>query len=212
VTKVKGCTGTYLWGPDELELMQRVGNWSADQIYGSEKVSPEASKAEKQRFVTDKYEKRRFAPANLSTPAAGGASVEPHKMVADSYQADPQACDAKLVRNAIVTSPPVNSTPSAALLTSVPRRSVAKKADIPDNLFEELFGDWTTPSPTKQDPAVEKLELPVDFFQDACGNDDTIAVGHVMPTQKAQRQAKPRLSTWGALGDVDDIFAELNKP
>merc|ERR1712146_544329 len=55
ITKMKGCTGTYLWGPDELDKMKSIGNRKADVLYGSNKVSPDASKAEKQRFVESKY-------------------------------------------------------------------------------------------------------------------------------------------------------------
>jgi len=58
ITKVKGCTGTYLWGPDELDRMRAVGNDGAEKTYGSAKVSPTASKEVKQQFVIDKYEKR----------------------------------------------------------------------------------------------------------------------------------------------------------
>merc|ERR1719352_2180203 len=49
VTKVKGCTGTYLWGPDELQRMQTAGNLHAEEVYGAEKVDPCASKEQKQR-------------------------------------------------------------------------------------------------------------------------------------------------------------------
>merc|ERR1719163_318176 len=51
ITKVKGCTGTYLWGPDELQRMQAVGNLRGDEVYGADKVNPCASKEKKQRFV-----------------------------------------------------------------------------------------------------------------------------------------------------------------
>jgi len=63
VTKVKGCTGTYLWGPDELEKMRTIGNSAANELYGAEKINPDASKEQKQRYVVEKYDKRSFANA-----------------------------------------------------------------------------------------------------------------------------------------------------
>merc|ERR1719316_1774020 len=70
VTKVKGCTGTYLWGPDELEKMASVGNKGGNAIYGTEKVDPAASKEQKQRYVFQKYEKRAFASKSISASVA----------------------------------------------------------------------------------------------------------------------------------------------
>jgi hypothetical protein len=47
VSKVKGCTGTYLWGPDEIAQMQELGNREALRLYGSAPVpAPDASKDE----------------------------------------------------------------------------------------------------------------------------------------------------------------------
>merc|ERR1719329_244907 len=66
ISKVKGCTGTYLWGPDELEKMAAIGNDAACKIYGTEKVDPAASKEEKQRYVSEKYEKRSFVSKSAS--------------------------------------------------------------------------------------------------------------------------------------------------
>merc|ERR1712072_1450452 len=74
VTKVKGCTGTYLWGPDELEKMKTVGDHGADGLYGAEKIDPSASKEQKQRYVVEKYEKRSLAGKSTSTQASMNAS------------------------------------------------------------------------------------------------------------------------------------------
>merc|ERR1712139_429863 len=125
VTKVKGCTGTYLWGPDELEKMRTIGNAVAEAIYGTEKVSPDASKEKKQRFVTDKYERRAFvgrssaAPCNTAIASAGvGQSDKP------------------VVRKVEHVAPVrVSSTVAAA------KAPLACKGDIPDSLFDELFNE-----------------------------------------------------------------------
>merc|ERR1719353_2805598 len=50
ITKVKGCTGTYLWGPDELDRMREIGNDGAANVYGDAKIDPTASKEAKQKF------------------------------------------------------------------------------------------------------------------------------------------------------------------
>jgi len=58
----KGCTGTYLWGPDEIERMKLRGNQYCAETYGGEmhRPSQSASDEEWRRFIIDKYEHRRF--------------------------------------------------------------------------------------------------------------------------------------------------------
>jgi len=68
ITKMKGCTGTYLWGPDELEVMGNMGNRKAAMIYGSKIISSQVSKQEKQQYVVDKYDRKLFA--NKTAPQA----------------------------------------------------------------------------------------------------------------------------------------------
>ena len=61
----KGCTGTYLWGPDEIGNMKAMGNRKAKEIYGTGdgiRPSLEASEADWKQFIINKYEKRLFAP------------------------------------------------------------------------------------------------------------------------------------------------------
>jgi Putative GTPase activating protein for Arf len=72
ISKPKGCTGTYLWGPDEIERMRTIGNERAKQIYGadtdSERPAPDASDAVWRQFLVDKYEKKKFAPKHNAVP------------------------------------------------------------------------------------------------------------------------------------------------
>eukprot|EP00555_Chaetoceros_dichaeta_P007143 CAMPEP_0198261036 /NCGR_PEP_ID=MMETSP1447-20131203/9842_1 /TAXON_ID=420782 /ORGANISM="Chaetoceros dichaeta, Strain CCMP1751" /LENGTH=188 /DNA_ID=CAMNT_0043948823 /DNA_START=88 /DNA_END=654 /DNA_ORIENTATION=+ len=61
----KGCTGTYLWGPDEIDRMRSYGNDRSNQIYGGGgDVRPKADERESvwRQFIIDKYEHRKFAP------------------------------------------------------------------------------------------------------------------------------------------------------
>merc|ERR1712061_343936 len=121
ITKMKGCTGTYLWGPDELEKMQPVGNRKGDELYGSDKISPDASKAEKQKFVEAKY-KHREARSATAQPQALTRPVQPQVPAIEI----------------------AGRTPSMATAGPqfVPRSSaLARPTSVPDSVFDDLFGD-----------------------------------------------------------------------
>ncbi len=64
ISKPKGCTGSYLWGPDELSRMKEIGNNRSNAIYGGiEHRPPEnASNSEWISYIKNKYEKKLFAP------------------------------------------------------------------------------------------------------------------------------------------------------
>ena len=68
----KGCTGTYLWGPDELEQMRSKGNAAARDIYGGneQRPHPDANDSVWKEYVYDKYVNKAFAthpfPANAT--------------------------------------------------------------------------------------------------------------------------------------------------
>lgn len=61
----KGCTGTYLWGPDELENMRTHGNSRAQEIYGGDDQRPPRGAGDDawRKYIRDKYEVKLFAPA-----------------------------------------------------------------------------------------------------------------------------------------------------
>ena len=64
ISKPKGCTGTYLWGPDELQAM-RPGNRAANiALLGdpAARLTPDVSDAALREHLVDKYEKKRWAP------------------------------------------------------------------------------------------------------------------------------------------------------
>merc|ERR1711988_980359 len=77
ISKVKGCTGTYLWGPDEMKMMRSVGNRRADEIFGMKKISPDSTKEQKQRYLVDKYQNRAFVTEASSTSVAESAAFKP---------------------------------------------------------------------------------------------------------------------------------------
>eukprot|EP00980_Cylindrotheca_fusiformis_P004562 scaffold975_cov90-Cylindrotheca_fusiformis.AAC.5 len=65
----KGCTGTYWWGPDELESMKNMGNQRAAEVYGT--IIPNGlSNTDVLRwkqYLTDKYVHRKYA-GNTAVP------------------------------------------------------------------------------------------------------------------------------------------------
>merc|ERR1712187_548547 len=84
ISKVKGCTGTYLWGPDEMEVMRSVGNRRANVTFGTKKVSPDITKEQKQRYVVDKYHNRAFVTeASSARDVEAAAYKPPHAVMAD---------------------------------------------------------------------------------------------------------------------------------
>jgi len=98
LTKVKGCTGTYLWGPDEIARMQEVGNAVAAQLYcggGAPTPAPSATKEERVELCRKKYELRLWAgPPAAATTAAVRArpvttAVSPVRAVASRISAAP---------------------------------------------------------------------------------------------------------------------------
>jgi Putative GTPase activating protein for Arf len=75
ISKPKGCTGTYLWGPDEIERMRSMGNARAAELYGGSRgiserpLALETSDTNKWRqYLVDKYHHKKFAPPSPQEP------------------------------------------------------------------------------------------------------------------------------------------------
>ncbi|KAJ8605586.1 hypothetical protein CTAYLR_000018 [Chrysophaeum taylorii] len=71
VSVPKGCTGTYLWGPDEVQAMIENGNAKSNARLGGERIPrppPGASDDVMVRHLKDKYERRVWAVAPASPP------------------------------------------------------------------------------------------------------------------------------------------------
>ncbi|CAD7959813.1 unnamed protein product [Amoebophrya sp. A120] len=58
ISKVKGLTGTYLWGPDEVAHM--IGNSAVAEIYGGaqQRQPPTADDATIRAFMSERYDRR----------------------------------------------------------------------------------------------------------------------------------------------------------
>jgi len=141
VTKVKGCTGTYLWGPDELEKMKSIGNRGAEELYGSKQISPDASKESKQQFVTDKYQNRSFVGESKSAPTKPVASVASVAVAAVASVAQP---DKYVVRKAPIAEQARGTPTGTASTLPQPRvqaKAVALPAEISDAFFDDFFNE-----------------------------------------------------------------------
>lgn len=64
ISKPKGLTGTYMWGPDEIAHMNEVGNTRANMIYGGidERPAKDAPDAVWLQYIRQKYEEQKFVP------------------------------------------------------------------------------------------------------------------------------------------------------
>lgn len=93
VSKVKGCTGTYLWGPDEMDRVQRVGNANIEKIYGgvykdedgncngkrkgnAPRITPDTPDMVVRQYIMDRYDKKLwFDAAAYARVVEGNAGV-----------------------------------------------------------------------------------------------------------------------------------------
>jgi len=162
ISKVKGCTGTYLWGPDEMEMMRSVGNRRADATFGTKKISPDSTKEQKQRYVVDKYVNRAFV-TEASSARDGGSAVSkpPYTVMADYASAKQPLTQPRshMVQVASVQQRADLSTPSV----------VVKNIDLPDSLFDELFGEGIQPASVPK-LAKQPLQPKQDHAADTCND------------------------------------------
>lgn len=81
ISKMKGCSGTYLWGPDEIEQMQVVGNQRALGAFCAcnttriPKMSPKSSKEELVDFCRKKYSDLLWASDEMKSAIGNGDGV-----------------------------------------------------------------------------------------------------------------------------------------
>jgi hypothetical protein len=96
----KGCSGTYLWGPDEIERMTAIGNARAKELYGDTLPSglTNDDQIRWKEYLMDKYVHKKFAPASSSSSSAStGSMVPPAKPTTGSlfqHRASPKIAEA----------------------------------------------------------------------------------------------------------------------
>jgi hypothetical protein len=84
VSRTKGCMGTYLWGPDEIANMKKIGNARARQMYGGDTQRPNknASDDEMFRYIVDKYMHKKFQPDHTAVVAPSTPTTTSQKETA----------------------------------------------------------------------------------------------------------------------------------
>lgn len=88
ISKVKGCSGTYLWGPDEIARMQEMGNAAVNEQYAGDSAgarpSSGASKDERLELCRKKYEQRVWVKpvASRSKPVDKAAVAQAERRAA----------------------------------------------------------------------------------------------------------------------------------
>ena len=73
----KGCTGSDLWGPDEVERMRSIGNRRTKLIYGGDNRRPPQSASTDvwKQFILQKYQHHKFATKYPHSPTAADKST-----------------------------------------------------------------------------------------------------------------------------------------
>ena len=154
-------TGTYLWYDDEVDAMRVMGNANANALYASpargapQKPDQNASRAEKDVYVRNKYERLRWVDPSWSASSAGGTSSATIRSAdADADAATLAARQQKKVLKA-----------KAKRARSPPRGAKAKAgagAAANRTLQADLWGDWDSagagaPKATKATKGVPSL-------------------------------------------------------
>jgi hypothetical protein len=79
ITKCKNTTGTYLWGPDEISMMETKGNARVNAEFLASPTAPSKAAPEEDRraFLHRKYAKREWAAPVAEPAAPQGAAAQP---------------------------------------------------------------------------------------------------------------------------------------
>jgi len=99
ISKTKSCMGSYLWGPDEMEVMRNGGNVKGNAYWlahapASALIGPDASDSDRARFGRRKYVDREFIAGdselnrNLTVSLKPTADLESVKMVPTKAKAE----------------------------------------------------------------------------------------------------------------------------
>jgi len=94
LSKVKGCSGTYLWGPDEIEQMNKIGNATAVKLYGgaTAQSEPSATKERRLELCRKKYEQ---GSASAAAPVSNAPVPVAAPMASQRHESKQQLCKPK---------------------------------------------------------------------------------------------------------------------
>mmetsp|Transcript_45109 Transcript_45109/g.114395 ORF Transcript_45109/g.114395 Transcript_45109/m.114395 type:complete len:311 (+) Transcript_45109:63-995(+) len=158
ISKVKGCSGTYLWGKDELASMERLGNARVAALIGascgaSPRPAPEATKEARMRLASEKYDRN----AALACPAA--VPSLPPQVAAHVPATKPQRASAVL--------PEPTRQPRAAASPASPWPAPSVTADPVD--------PW--PARSMAANPVDLIDWAAFFGEDSAGSRPAVATG-----------------------------------
>lgn len=151
ISKVKGCGGTYLWGPDEIAQMQSLGNCAWGQ--GSQ-ISSSMGKEEQLRICRKRYENKPLPQTTkgltVVPKAVECASKRPsEKSIADGTDAQP--CASKRLSEKS-TSDDLDSFLGDCLKPAVMSNQVNSSAQTPTSL-----------QPSSAPPNAQSCVQPIDL-------------------------------------------------
>eukprot|EP00526_Cylindrotheca_closterium_P017532 CAMPEP_0113638084 /NCGR_PEP_ID=MMETSP0017_2-20120614/19944_1 /TAXON_ID=2856 /ORGANISM="Cylindrotheca closterium" /LENGTH=306 /DNA_ID=CAMNT_0000549161 /DNA_START=980 /DNA_END=1900 /DNA_ORIENTATION=+ /assembly_acc=CAM_ASM_000147 len=216
ISKPKGCTGTYWWGPDELDNMRAIGNARASQIYGNGSSTPipppgltpdnGAHTMEWRKYITDKYTSDVNRKHHTAGPATSSHSLSssPAATLQDSLDSRAQTTDESLIPSLLVKE----EDEDADLITFEEGKEMSH-LDFFANFGESPYSAATTTS-TKSNTPLPSSPPPRSQTKkdvDLLGlNNNNIAI---METNKGAQMNKGRgFDTVGALAN-DNFFAEF---
>lgn len=186
ISKVKGCAGTYLWGPDEIAQMQAVGNAAAEALYGGgcaeAKPAKEASKEERVELCRKKYEQRAWAPGSRrQKPAAAVYKGTESPAAAASANSRPGTPAARPPVRAAAGTPQAKAAASAG--GAIDFQELFKEFDVPagaqpvDVLHKSQWWAGSRPARASGTPASSTVasEADLDAFLEHCLSDPDLA-------------------------------------
>eukprot|EP00444_Apocalathium_aciculiferum_P028423 CAMPEP_0183433652 /NCGR_PEP_ID=MMETSP0370-20130417/61524_1 /TAXON_ID=268820 /ORGANISM="Peridinium aciculiferum, Strain PAER-2" /LENGTH=285 /DNA_ID=CAMNT_0025620045 /DNA_START=47 /DNA_END=904 /DNA_ORIENTATION=- len=140
ISKVKGCSGTYLWGEDELQNMRQMGNANAESKYGAAKPASEASKDERVLLARRKYESLAYTGSAAAQQQQQQQQQQRHRQQQQQSEGEGFAPSTACVAKVSVAKLAVQATAWSPPQASAPRpKARAAALDVLD--WDTLFAD-----------------------------------------------------------------------
>uniref|UniRef100_A0A7S3L6D9 Arf-GAP domain-containing protein n=1 Tax=Amphora coffeiformis TaxID=265554 RepID=A0A7S3L6D9_9STRA len=90
ISKPKGCSGSYLWGPDEILQMKRIGNARSNAKYGGMAQRPRVDAPESiwMEYLRQKYEHKKFTTEDALCHESLDEKAEPPLLIDFAHFSD----------------------------------------------------------------------------------------------------------------------------
>merc|ERR1712054_377849 len=136
--------------------------------YGAKKVSPDASKEQKQRYVVDKYEKLSFASGKCPAPSREDSRMDTQLVKGEADKSKPEAKQPQLVvRKAEPAAAPGSQQVATQCVQKSATAPMACAADISDSWFDDFFKDESCAVKPAMTATASKADGGLDAFLDA---------------------------------------------